>query len=178
MTIYFVTARELNRVKIGWSDNPARRFSKMQSDSPVALTFERQMDGGVQEEFELHGRFTEHRLAGEWFSLSPAIEAFMAQLEAAPVLDVKGRPLSWAPTVIGELRKELSLSLEEFAQRIGMKSKGQVSIIERTGQCSLRVAVAIEELSGGRIDAAALSDDVKIARHGLGHTPEGAQDHV
>jgi len=66
---------------------------------------------------------------------------------------------------IADLRRELGLSLEEFGKRIGLSSKGNVSLIER-GQAapSLPVALAIEKLSCGRIDAAALNSDVAAAR--------------
>lgn len=71
-----------------------------------------------------------------------------------------------ALTIAG-LRAELGLSLEAFGQRIGLASKGNVSILERGGACSLPVALALEELSGGRLDAASLNADVALARRGL-----------
>ena len=66
-------------------------------------------------------------------------------------------------TVAG-LRAELALTLLEMGERIGL-SKSQMHEVERLDRASLRVALAIEELSGGRIDAAALNDDVKLSRH-------------
>ena len=65
---------------------------------------------------------------------------------------------------IRDLRQELGLSLEAFAQQIGLASKSTVSDMERDNRCSLPVALAIEKLSGGRIDAAALNADVAAAR--------------
>jgi transcriptional regulator with XRE-family HTH domain len=65
---------------------------------------------------------------------------------------------------IAGLRKELGQSLEEFAQTLGLKSKGSASEIETTGRTSLRVALTLETLSEGRIDAAELNDDVALAR--------------
>lgn len=66
---------------------------------------------------------------------------------------------------IASLRKELGLSLGEFAAKIGLSSKGQVSQLER-GEvgCSVSVALAIEELSSRRIDAAKLNPDVARVR--------------
>lgn len=63
---------------------------------------------------------------------------------------------------IVSLRKELGLSQEAFAARVGLKSKGHVSTLERTGVASVRVAIAIERLSGGRIKAADLNPDVAL----------------
>ena len=68
---------------------------------------------------------------------------------------------------IAELRTELGLSLEAFAARVGIQSRGRMSVIERENRCALRVALALEQLSGGRIDAAELCDEVRAARHGM-----------
>ena len=82
------------------------------------------------------------------------------------------------PLTISGLRAELDLTLQQMGERIGL-SKSQMHEVESTGRASLRVAVALEELSGGRIDAAAICDDVKLARvavvsHGLESNPAGA----
>ena len=74
---------------------------------------------------------------------------------------------------ITALRKELGLSQEAFAVRVGLKSKGHVSVLERTGSASLRVALEIERLSSGRIDAADLNPDVALVRQ---FTAEAAND--
>lgn len=63
---------------------------------------------------------------------------------------------------ITSLRKELGLSQEAFAARVGLKSKGHVSDLERSGGTSVRVALEIERLSGGRIPAGSLSTDVAL----------------
>jgi hypothetical protein len=76
------------------------------------------------------------------------------------------------PLTIAALRAEMGLSLEAFGGLIGLASKGNVSILERGGACSLPVALALEKLSGGRLDAATLNEDVARAREtmlGAGH---------
>lgn len=65
----------------------------------------------------------------------------------------------------------MGVSQEEFAALIGLSSKGNVSIIERENRCGLRVALKIEQLSDGRVDAASLNDEVRLSRHGLDHVP-------
>jgi len=66
---------------------------------------------------------------------------------------------------IASLRKELGLTLDELAEQLGISSKGYLSQIERgVIDCSLSIALRIEEFSGGRIDAASLSRDVNMAR--------------
>lgn len=84
---------------------------------------------------------------------------------------------------IAALRAELGDTLEQFARRIGLSSKGQMSTIETTGRATLKPALEIEALSGGRIDAADLNEDVRAARAALvgdgsgdSGQGEGAQD--
>ena len=166
MTIYFVTAREIGRVKIGVSENPYLRFSKMQSDSPVQLALERIADGGFPEEQALHARFSEHRVSGEWFALADMIEAHMSELEVP--MARTGTAMRFADTDIGALRGRLGLTLAEFGARLQLKSAGEVSMIERgLRPISAMTALRIEALSEGRIDAAGLNDDVRAARHGV-----------
>ena len=80
------------------------------------------------------------------------------------------------PLTVAALRAELKLTLAELGERIGL-SKSQMHEVEATNRASLRVAVAIEALSAGRIDAAGLSDDVGLARHPTAIAPMEAQDH-
>jgi transcriptional regulator with XRE-family HTH domain len=66
---------------------------------------------------------------------------------------------------ITALRKEMALSLEAFAGLLGLKSKGHLSQLERGEQTpSVRVALKIEQVSGGRISAATLNPDVMLVR--------------
>lgn len=82
-------------------------------------------------------------------------------------------------TVAG-LRAELDLTLAAMGERVGI-SKSQMHEVESTGRASLRVALAIEKLSvldgAPRIDAARLSEDVRIARHARTSTYVAGQDH-
>lgn len=73
---------------------------------------------------------------------------------------------STMPLSVATLRRELGLTLAEMGERVGL-SKSQMHEVERTGRASLRVALAIEELSGARVDAAVLSEEVRAARHAL-----------
>lgn len=65
---------------------------------------------------------------------------------------------------ISELRKSLGMSLAQFAEAIGVTSKGYASDIENGARPSVRVALKIEELSAGQIDAASLNPDVGLVR--------------
>lgn len=64
---------------------------------------------------------------------------------------------------IAALRKDLGLSQEALAALVGLKSKGHLSQIERGEQTpSVRVALAFERVSGGRVRAADLCPDVAL----------------
>lgn len=66
---------------------------------------------------------------------------------------------------IAQLRAELNLSQQAFAEKVGLASKGHLSQIERGQQKpSVAVALKIEELSQGRISADHLNDDVRLVR--------------
>ena len=68
-------------------------------------------------------------------------------------------------TTIASLRAELGMTLEEFGAAVGISSRGQMSVIERgLADCSLITALNIEQFSNGRIDAATLNRDVRMAR--------------
>lgn len=71
---------------------------------------------------------------------------------------------------IKELRESLGLTLDGFAAALGLSSKGHASDIERGMAPSVRVALEIERLSDGAIDASTLNADV--ARVRAASTPE------
>lgn len=72
------------------------------------------------------------------------------------------------PITFAALRKEMGLTLDEMASRLELSSKGYVKDIERTNRCSAKVALAIEDLSGGRIAAASLNPDVALVEQARG----------
>lgn len=75
--IYFITARDIGRVKIGFSENPFVRFSKVQADNPSKLILEATQEGSKEQEKALHERFAPLRVQGEWFQLNPEIQAYI-----------------------------------------------------------------------------------------------------
>lgn len=80
MSVYFVTAREVNAVKIGNSNDPVARLGEIQWGCPCELKLEAIIDGDQEVEFALHRRFADDRIRGEWFRITEMIEAMMAQV--------------------------------------------------------------------------------------------------
>lgn len=66
-----------NSVKIGFSQNFKKRLSGLQCGCPYPLSVVLVIPGWEREEKALHKRFRRHRIANEWFTLSPEIEEWI-----------------------------------------------------------------------------------------------------
>lgn len=64
---------------------------------------------------------------------------------------------------IAGYRKDHSLTLEAFAALVG-KSKGHMHEVEQSMRCAADLALAIEKVTDGAINASDLSDTVRLAR--------------
>lgn len=58
----------------------------------------------------------------------------------------------------------LKISQEDFAQRLGLKSKSHISEIERKNRCAPKIALEIERISEGLVSAADISPAVRMVR--------------
>lgn len=65
---------------------------------------------------------------------------------------------------IRQLRKDLDITLAELSRQVGLKGKASAWEMERTNRCSPDVALALERLSRGRLDASDLNDIIARAR--------------
>jgi len=72
-------------VKIGWSKTPNIRYSKIKSDSPVDCRLWGVIDGSRQDEAQLHKRFQEQHLRGEWFFNDGSVAEFVKTLLPAKI---------------------------------------------------------------------------------------------
>jgi hypothetical protein len=85
--IYFATAREVGRVKIGHTSMVlSTRLYALQNASPCLLAIEAATDGGRDEESALHTELNRHRVFGEWFRLCPEIELLISRYRLEPYL--------------------------------------------------------------------------------------------
>lgn len=80
--VYVLRAGETMRIKIGYTNDIARRVVELQVGCPELLVLQLAVPGSLQDENELKQRFAAYRRHGEWFDLSPEIEAW---IEAARV---------------------------------------------------------------------------------------------
>ena len=65
--VYFIATPGGKAVKIGVAVSPLKRLGDLQTGSPERLTLLGVLPGGVRLEKELHVRFAQHRLLGEWY---------------------------------------------------------------------------------------------------------------
>lgn len=101
--VYFIQAAESGRVKIGIAANPVRRLAELQTGSPEPLRILGVIPGGARLESQLHARFADDRLHGEWFRPSLA------------VLDYLGVALGWnTPTPDQEASARKATELREL----------------------------------------------------------------
>jgi len=146
--IYFIREAASGCIKIGFSDKPWDRFSKMQSDTPGELAVLAITEGDKVAEAALHARFADLRLRGEWFRDDGRI-ATLAQ-SFPPVRRERKNP-HW-----GEL--------EAFAREAGLSSSHACSIMSGKRSTTLATAVLIYRRTGVRVgvikDATAAEIDV------------------
>jgi len=77
--VYFILAEETNRVKIGFSSEPERRLSDLQTGSPCSLRMLAVFRGTSRTEKALHAKFAKQRINGEWFQFHATIREFLTQ---------------------------------------------------------------------------------------------------
>ncbi len=79
--VYFVQARHLGLIKIGFSGNPQKRLNSLKTGSPDELNILKVIKGSPRLEAELHRRFASDRVRGEWFKPSAALLSFIQTLK-------------------------------------------------------------------------------------------------
>ena len=70
-------------VKIGRTNNIEKRLAWLSTGSAVPLKFVHVVQHGAYLEYGLHELLSEHRLSGEWFSLTPESAAVLVELFGA-----------------------------------------------------------------------------------------------
>lgn len=77
--IYFVHAKLTNRIKIGWSMNPASRVAALQTGCPESLECIAIMYGRPGHERLLHEHFNGLRVHGEWFRYADELATYISE---------------------------------------------------------------------------------------------------
>jgi hypothetical protein len=71
--LYFIRGKESGNIKIGFSTNPDKRKSNLQTAHYEELEFIGIMSGTLEDEARIHEMFAEFNIRGEWFKATPKI---------------------------------------------------------------------------------------------------------
>ena len=77
--VYFVTAGVGGAIKIGWSQDVARRMEELQTANPHKLVLLAKLRGPMADEARLHDLFRRHQIQSEWFAHTQEILDFIEQ---------------------------------------------------------------------------------------------------
>lgn len=80
--VYFIRS-ETGPIKIGFARVPERRLRSIQAMSPVSLDIVATEPGVRHRECQLHWRFRESRLHGEWFEPTLELKEYIKSLRGA-----------------------------------------------------------------------------------------------
>lgn len=140
-----------SKVKIGWSDAPRKRFSKISSDSPIACELVGAIPASLAIEAAFHAEFADWHLHGEWFSNAGRVKEFVTALSRNRIEEETREPVidpSWHP--IKKWRKKRGLSMVEFAELVGT-TQPTISRIETGRATSVSLALAIQSATAGDV---------------------------
>ncbi|MFD6912320.1 GIY-YIG nuclease family protein [Streptomyces virginiae] len=107
--VYLIGDPKSMRVKIGIASDPKRRLSEIQTGNPVKLVILAVFHGTARTERDLHKRFSDRRLSGEWFNFL-GLDPVQAVTAAGLTRDTD-YPL-WEPEDPDKLSKEFVQEVE------------------------------------------------------------------
>lgn len=92
-SVYIISNNELNRVKIGFSNNVESRFNNIRTQSGCIMTLEYYTDPIInysQVEKMMHKVFKKHRYIGEWFNITieEAVDTLKQISQDEPICEV------------------------------------------------------------------------------------------
>jgi hypothetical protein len=113
--IYLIKCTADNTCKIGYSRNPNTRLSGVQTGNPNELNLEYVIDGNKKDEANLHEKFKDYRIRGEWFEYSVDIKEYFSNEKPSRDLSIdKYRKITFE-VKSGEIEFKLRV-LREFQE--------------------------------------------------------------
>lgn len=76
--VYFAQAERTSEIKIGFSTNVDNRMYQLSNQRWTNVTLLGWIPGGPKVEREMHQKFAEFSIGGEWFSPAPDLLSFIA----------------------------------------------------------------------------------------------------
>lgn len=120
--IYFIQNTETKHIKIGYSDNVRRRLSDLQVTSPHELSILTICEGDIELEKELHNKFNDYYVRGEWFNPSEELISYIN--EFTPYVN---------KTYIGlrKLRRDKKMTMEDVGKILNISKQGVNDLEDR-----------------------------------------------
>lgn len=78
------------RIKIGFSEDPEKRFNKIASDAPFPCDLLGYWPGTKADELSAHQKFSRLRKHGEWFKASDELLHFISAMSVNPTIKETG----------------------------------------------------------------------------------------
>lgn len=96
MSGYIYAIESGGRIKIGFSEKPERRFSKVASDAPFPCVLLGYWPGTVADELDIQAIFNATRVHGEWFAATERLLNFISE-RVVPIMPKKVEPKGCEP---------------------------------------------------------------------------------
>lgn len=127
MAVYFIRQGVTGNVKIGCSNDVAKRAMSLQSGMRRKLLVMRLVEGSFPEERSLHKRFKDHALGGEWFRFCDEMLGDIGLPDLAiPKIGASWRNRNWPDTSRSyeeEMHRDALMivgGIDEMARRCGV----------------------------------------------------------
>lgn len=151
--VYFIRCKSTGLIKIGLSDNPWSRLSKIQSDNPGELEILAIEEGGAKHEYALHRRFADYHVRGEWHRPGSALLGYLESLPR-PLNPNRRQCMTLDGTSLDDrkLARTLNMAISTCAQmRSGIRS------------VPLATAIRLHGITGDKIGPLLKATDEEIA---------------
>ena len=120
--IYFIQNTETKHIKIGYSDNVRNRLSSLQTTSPHELAILTICEGGIEVEKELHDKFNNYYVRGEWFNPSEELISYINEFPPYVNKNYIG---------ITKLRKNKKMTMEDVGKILNISKQGVNDLEDR-----------------------------------------------
>lgn len=145
--IYFIETQGL--VKIGYSNDPKRRFQMLATGCPTECTLIAVCEGDMTLEKSIHEKFKHLRLRGEWFAFTPEINGFISA-HAVPVAANDEVQEAETAHPLAQYLNANGIGVAEFGQKVGL-SRFQVWRIIRGESTTIDTMFRIVEATDGDV---------------------------
>ena len=151
---YFIECERTGLIKIGVSEKPWGRLSKIQSDNPGELVMLAIVAKGEDYERAMHRLFERDHVRGEWFEKSTALTAY---IDSLPDAVKPRRPVRTIMTIEGT-----TLGDVELAQTLGIAKSYASHLRSGWRPITIKHALALHAKTGERIGPLIGASDADI----------------